>query len=180
MLPVDAVQLLLRLGDRAARRHGQQRGQAQGGVPRFVRILLMGGSDITDAVAERLGVPQDQAEHVKQATGLGAVPGALEPHAASRAIEQAGSTLVEEVRGSIDYYMAQPGSARVGRVVLSGGGSCLSGLVPRLAAATRLPVDTARPLARLQTGRRGLSDAQLPHAEPLVAGPVGLALGLAS
>ena len=33
----------------------------QGGVPRFVRILLMGGADITDAVAERLGVPLDQA-----------------------------------------------------------------------------------------------------------------------
>ena len=29
----------------------------EGGVPRFVRILLMGGQDITDAVAERVGVP---------------------------------------------------------------------------------------------------------------------------
>ena len=34
----------------------------QGGVPRFVRILLMGGQDVTDAVAERMGVPQEQAE----------------------------------------------------------------------------------------------------------------------
>ena len=38
----------------------------QGGVPRFVRILLMGGQDVTDAVAERMGVPQQQAEAMKQ------------------------------------------------------------------------------------------------------------------
>ncbi|MDQ3485910.1 MAG: type IV pilus assembly protein PilM, partial [Actinomycetota bacterium] len=47
----------------------------QGGVPRFVRILLMGGGDITDAVAERLGVATEQAEAVKQTTGLASVPG---------------------------------------------------------------------------------------------------------
>ena len=29
----------------------------QGGVPRFIRILLMGGQDLTDAVAERHGCP---------------------------------------------------------------------------------------------------------------------------
>ena len=28
----------------------------QGGAPRFIRILLMGGQDLTDAVAERMGV----------------------------------------------------------------------------------------------------------------------------
>ena len=43
----------------------------QGGVPRFVRILLMGGQDVTDAVAERMGVPQEQAEALKQQLGLG-------------------------------------------------------------------------------------------------------------
>ena len=42
-----------------------------GGVPRFVRILLMGGQDITDAVAERMGVPQAQAEAMKQQLGIG-------------------------------------------------------------------------------------------------------------
>ena len=56
----------------------------QGGVPRFVRILLMGGADITDAVAERLGVPLDQAESVKQTTGLALVAGSADAHPANR------------------------------------------------------------------------------------------------
>ena len=36
--------------------------------------------------------------------------------------------------------MAQPGAARIDRVVVSGGGSRLTGLAERLGAATRLPV----------------------------------------
>ena len=152
----------------------------QGGVPRFVRILLMGGGDITDAVAERLGVGEEQAESVKQTTGLSVVAGSAEPHPASRVIESSGSAFVEEVRGSLDYYLAQPGSARIGRVVLSGGGSRLGGLVERLTAATRLPVEVARPMSVLKIGKTGLSDEQLAYVEPMVTVPVGLALGVAS
>jgi type IV pilus assembly protein PilM len=152
----------------------------EGGVPRFVRILLMGGADITDAVAERLGVPAVEAEALKQATGLALLPAQVGPHPASRAIESTGSALVEEVRGSLDYYLAQPGSARIGRVVLSGGGSRLSGLVERLSAATRLPVDLAHPMQVLRIGRTGLTEEQLAVVEPMVTVPVGLALGMAS
>jgi type IV pilus assembly protein PilM len=152
----------------------------QGGVPRFVRILLMGGADITDAVAERLGVPMDQAESVKQGSGLMTVAGSVDAHPASRAIEQTGSAFIEEVRGSLDYYLAQVGAARIGRVVISGGGSRLSGLVERLAAATRLPVELARPMSALKLGKTGLTEDQLAYVEPMVTVPVGLAMGVAS
>ena len=152
----------------------------QGGVPRFVRILLMGGADITDAVAERLGVPSAEAEALKQVTGLAAVPAQVDPHPANRAIESTGGALVEEVRGSLDYYLAQPGAARIGRVVVSGGGSRLSGLAARLSAATGLPVEPARPLSVLKIGKTGLTVEQLAIVEPLVTVPVGLALGVAS
>jgi len=152
----------------------------QGGVPRFVRILLMGGADITDAVAERLGVPADQAESVKQTTGLAGVAGMAEAHPANRAIEQTGGAFVEEVRSSLDYYAAQPGASRVGKVVLSGGGSRLGGLVERLSTATRLPVEVAHPMASLRLGKTGLTDDQLAYVEPMVTVPVGLAMGVAS
>jgi type IV pilus assembly protein PilM len=84
------------------------------------------------------------------------------------------------VRGSLDYYLAQPGAARIGRVVLSGGGSRLGGLVERLSAATRLPVEAARPMSALQLGKTGLTDDQLAYVEPMVTVPVGLAMGVAS
>ncbi len=152
----------------------------QGGVPRFVRILMMGGGDITDAIAERLGVPLDQAEAHKQEIGMASASGAVDANPAARAVESTGGAFVEEVRGSLDYFMAQPGAARIGRVVLSGGGSRLAGLADRLASATRLPVQSARPMSTLKLGKTGLTPDQLAYVEPMVTVPVGLAMGVSS
>jgi type IV pilus assembly protein PilM len=150
----------------------------QGGVPRFVRILMMGGADITDAVAERLGVPNEQAEQIKQQTGLAPVAGAADAHPAQRAIEGSGGAFVDEVRGSLDFFSAQPGAPRIGRLVLSGGGSRLAGLAERLSTATRLPVQQARPMSTLKLGKTGLTQDQLAYVEPMVVVPVGLAMGV--
>jgi type IV pilus assembly protein PilM len=153
----------------------------QNGAPRFVRILLMGGDNITEAVSERLGVPFDQAVAVKQQVGMSAVRGEVAgDHPAARVIEASAGSFVEELRGSLDYYLAQPASVPLQRIVLSGGGARLSGLGPRLAAATRLPVEPGVATAALRIGKTGLSAEQLSYVEPQIAVPVGLALGVAS
>jgi type IV pilus assembly protein PilM len=147
----------------------------RGGVPRFVRILLMGGQDITDSVAERLGVPQLEAEGLKQRVGLSGVQGELA--GASRAVESIANSFVDEIRGSLDYYAASNPGAPVERLVVSGGGSLLSGLVDRLASASRRPVVAGDPMASLRIGKTGLDEDQLAVVQPLAAVPVGLALG---
>jgi type IV pilus assembly protein PilM len=150
----------------------------QGGVPRFVRILLMGGQDVTDAVAERMGVPQAQAEAIKQKLA-DPNPG-RDTQAASRVVDIVGAAFVEEVRGSLDYYLASSTSAPISRLVLTGGGARLTGLAQRLQTTTRIPVEIGTPLRSLNVGRTGLSPEQITFVEPLVAVPVGLALGAAS
>jgi type IV pilus assembly protein PilM len=153
----------------------------QNGVPRFVRILLMGGDNITDAVAERMGVPFDEAVAVKQQLGMAPVRGEVSnDHPAARVVESSAGSFVEEVRGSLDYYLAQPGSVPLQRLVISGGGARLTGLGQRLAAATRLPVEPGAATAALRVGKTGLSADQLSYVEPQIAVPVGLALGVAS
>jgi type IV pilus assembly protein PilM len=152
----------------------------EGGMPRFVRILMMGGGDITSSVADRLGVPLDQAEAVKQQTGLAMSGANGDGHPAQRAIEASGGAFIEEVRGSLDFYMAQAGATRIARVIVSGGGSRLGGLAERLSSATRLPVQLARPMATLKIGKTGLTPEQLAYVEPLVVVPVGLAMGVES
>ena len=145
------------------------------GLPRFVRILLMGGQDVTDAVSERLGVPPAQAEAVKQQVAQAGTPEDVE--AVSRAVATTAQDFVDEVRGSLDYYAASNPGTPVERIVVSGGGSRLEGLLGRLSAATRLPVVTGDPMANLRIGSTGLDDAQLDFVKPLAAVPVGLALG---
>lgn len=146
-----------------------------GGVPRFVRILLMGGQDVTDAVAERLGVPNQEAEALKQQV---ATHGTAEDIAAvTRAVASTAQDFVDEVRGSLDYYGASNPGAPVERILVSGGGSRLDGLLDRLAAATRVPVLGGNPLAHVRIGKTGLDERQLDFVTPLAAVPVGLALG---
>jgi type IV pilus assembly protein PilM len=153
----------------------------QNGVPRFVRVLLMGGDNVTEAVAERMGVPMEMAEGVKQESTLGPTPGVpASDHPAARVVESSGHAFVEEIRGSLDYYLAQPASVPLRRVIVSGGGARLGGLVQRLALATRLPVEPASPLSNLRVGKTGLTPDQLSFVEPLVTVPVGLAMGVAS
>jgi type IV pilus assembly protein PilM len=149
----------------------------QGGSPRFVRILLMGGGDVTEALAERAGVPLEHAESLKQSVGMG-IPSQADAHPAARVIESVGGSLVEEIRGSLDYYSAQPAAVRIGRIILTGGGSRLGGFADRLSASTRLPVELGTALSGMKIGKTGLSSEQLDYITPLASVPVGLALGV--
>jgi type IV pilus assembly protein PilM len=149
------------------------------GVPRFIRILLMGGQDLTEAVAERAGVPVQQAEALKQQMGLQADGNSNDQTPAVRALESAVSALLDEIRGSLDYYMASSGSSPIRKLVLTGGGSRLNGLAARLGQSTRLEVQVGNPLASLEVGKTGLSPEQIAFVEPLAVVPVGLALGAA-
>jgi type IV pilus assembly protein PilM len=145
------------------------------GSPRFVRILLMGGQDITDAVADRLGISVAEAEALKQTA---AHTGSSEDLAAvNKALTATAQEFVDEIRNSLDYYAASTPGVPLERILLSGGGSRLDGLAERLSAATRLPVVAGDPLASLKIGRTGLDDDQLAFVRPLAAVPVGLALG---
>src|SRR3954465_7151401 len=115
-----------------------------GGVPRFVRILLIGGQDVTDAVAEQLGVPLAQAEVLKQQAGRVGVEEGLEDVVAS--VSRTAQDFVTEVRGSLDSYAASTPNAPVERLVVPGGGSRLEGILDRLAAATRITVTAGDPM----------------------------------
>jgi type IV pilus assembly protein PilM len=128
-----------------------------------------------------MGVPFEQADGVKQQLGMAPTRGeAQAEHPAARVIEGSAGQFVEEVRGSLDYYLAQPGSVPMQRLVLSGGGARLGGLAARLAAATRLPVEPGAVTSALKVGKTGLSPDQLSYVEPQIAVPVGLAMGVAS
>ncbi len=152
----------------------------QGGVPRFVRMLLMGGGDVTDAVAERMGISLEHAESLKQSSALAVPGGERDDSPAGRVIDAGATAFVEEVRGSLDYYLASPGAVPIRQIVISGGGSLLGNLPQRISMATRLPVVAANPLSQLVIGKTGLSTDQLAFIQPLAAVPVGLAMGVAS
>ena len=142
------------------------------GVLRFVRILLMGGEDVTSTLEQALEVDHDTAERTKLTASAG---GDVDPEAGDL-VAQRLEVLVEEVRGSLDFYQSQEDATPLGRMVVSGGGSLLGPLVERLQAVTGVPVERSRTLAGIRVGRLGLDAEALAELEPTIAVPVGLAL----
>ena len=100
--------------------------------------------------------------------------------AAGRVMEAAGQAIIDQVRGSLDYYMASPGARPIERIVVTGGGSRLAGLAERLTSSTRVEVERGTVFGELEIGKTGLSPEQMSFVEPLAAVPIGLALGGAS
>src|SRR3954454_22426953 len=82
------------------------------------------------------------------------------------------SALAEEIRLSIDFYMAQPDARPVGDVALSGPGSTHEGLAEQLSGLIHLPVAVPEPLGGLDVN--GALNGEDPHRHTVAA---GLALG---
>jgi type IV pilus assembly protein PilM len=74
------------------------------------------------------------------------------PLATSWDSEHAAAQLADEIRLSIDYYMAQLNARPVGEALLSGPGSRDQELVDSLASHLGLPTSVAAPLGRLEVG----------------------------
>jgi len=149
----------------------------ENGVPRFVRILLMGGAGITETLMSGMQIDYDAAEDLKARTGLSDEYGFADEDEGARLITERALRFVDEIRGSLDYYNAQGDAVPVRRAVVSGGGSQLPNLRERLSETLRMPVERGHPMQDLKIGNVGLASEQLIEAEPYLAVAIGLALG---
>lgn len=98
------------------------------------------------------------------------------PQTAVDLMEPVFQRLVSEVRGSVDFYTAQPDAAPVVRVVLTGGGSLLGGLREAIGGSLGITAEIGHPFQRVPMGRMKVSDDQVQVAERYLSVAVGLAL----
>lgn len=149
------------------------------GKPRFVRILPLGGNAVTEALVADLGYSEQEAEQRKASPSSSGPDGPSwsDGDDAAGIISQRTDRLIEEIRGSSDYYAAQPGAVSITSILISGGPSRMPDLDARLAAALGMPVTVGRPLAGVTVGATGLPDEELVRAEPYLSVALGLALG---
>lgn len=151
------------------------------GTIRFLRILTIGGSTFTDALGERMPMEPEQAEHYKRRTGVAidGVPEAGEGEDLARSIlTEEADILIEEIRGSVDYYLGQSGAERLERLYVAGNGARLPNLANRLGRSLGVGIEPVRVLdeEKMKVGKLGLSDVELAQAQPVLPVPVGLAL----
>jgi type IV pilus assembly protein PilM len=144
----------------------------QQGRPQFVRTIGSGGNATTAAIASSLDLPLTDAEALKRRLG--------EPtpqvQAAERSAQASMVELVGEIRNSIQYFASLPGRLPVSRVLVTGGGSYLYGLIPMMEAQIRLPVQPVSPLARLDLSKVAMTPDQAAQVSAVLSTPIGLAL----
>jgi type IV pilus assembly protein PilM len=143
----------------------------EGGVPHFVRTIAEGGDTVTAAIAGTLDLPLDDAETTKRNLDQAG------PHirAAAAAANEGATSLINEIRSSIEYYSTLPGRSEIRRVTVTGGGSRLSGLLDRLQQNLRAEVVRGSALSRIDTSAL-LSPEDVVNRDPLCAVVIGLAL----
>lgn len=118
----------------------------------FTRVAPAGLEDIAASLAGSAGLSQDNARLWLNHVGLGQPVEQLEgdPELIAKtrtALEAGASSLLDELRLTLDFYGAQEGAVPVERVVLSGPASAIPGLVDRMAPVLGVPLEARSPYA---------------------------------
>ena len=84
-------------------------------------------------------------------------------------------TVIGEITRSLDIFSATSADSRIGRIVLSGGGSKVPGLDSLFREKTNIPVERMNPLARMLPSTK-FEPSYLEEVAPFLGVGVGLAL----
>ncbi len=174
LLGGDGPQGLLDIGATMA-----QIAVVRGGIIRFVRILSTGGDAFTAGLAADLGIEREEAEDMKRRIGVspsGSPSGDEPDDVARRSLTRIADELIEEIRGSVNYYLTQAGEPALDRLVVSGNGARLPHLANRVARALSTRVEPVRVLDHVSVGRVQMTESQLLQLQPVLPAAVGLAL----
>jgi type IV pilus assembly protein PilM len=138
-----------------------------GGETCFSREIGIGGQDMTQAAARRLGVENTEAEAIKRD------PQGREAEV-SRAITPVLEDMVSELSLSLDYVENREG-LRVEEILLSGGGVLAPGTVSFLEQATGRTTRTWNPLEGLRVAEGRVNLQEMQACAPSLAVAIGLA-----
>src|SRR2546427_6921978 len=141
----------------------------RGGSTIFARDIPFGWNNYTQAIAQQLKIPFEQAEAAKLGRDVGVRWETVVP-----ALEAVSRELSLEVQRTFDYFASTAESERIGKIVLAGGCAQLPGLNEYLASNWGIPVELARPFERIEVAPAYAEEAAA--MAPALAVAVGLGL----
>ncbi len=141
----------------------------------FTRDASFGGNQYTSLLQKELGLTFDQAERVKRGMPL---PEGVEPREIEPILDTVSDILALEIQKTMDFYRAtvEDGESAVQKILISGGGSKLNGLVEFLAKQFEIPVEVFDPFRKIRVDSRGFDPEYMREIVPEMAIAVGLAL----
>ena len=141
----------------------------------FTRDASFGGNQYTSLLQKELGLTFDQAERVKRGMP---VPDDVEHREIEPILDTVSDILALEIQKTMDFYRAtvEDGESAVQRILVSGGGSKLKGLVEFLSKRFEMPVEMFDPFRKIRVDSRGFDPEYMREIVPEMAIAVGLAL----
>ena len=141
----------------------------------FTRDASFGGNQYTSLLQKELGLNFDQAEQVKRGMPL---PEGVESREIAPILDTVSDILSLEIQKTMDFFRAtaEDGESAVQKILISGGGSKLNGLVDFLARQFEIPVEVFNPFLRIRIDSRGFDPEYMREIVPEMAIAVGLAL----
>jgi type IV pilus assembly protein PilM len=123
---------------------------AKGRACLFTRVSPVGLEGVAESLSGSTGLSREHARtwlsHVGLAQPVEAIEGDPETVALARtAMESGASSLLDELRLSLDFYATQEAALPVERIVLCGPGSVVPGLSDRMELALGLPISIGCP-----------------------------------
>ena len=146
------------------------------GIPAFTRDIMTGGALYTEEIQKALSVTYEEAERIK----MGGTPGEdgqvqdVIPQEVEQAMRSVSESVIGEIARSLDFFAATSTDARISKVLLSGGGSKISGFAAAFKQRTGLDTDLMNPLAHMLPSK-GFDAEYLAAMGPLLAVGIGLA-----
>lgn len=149
---------------------------ATGTSPEFVRLLPSGGDDVTRSMSRALGIDFAEAEQDKIARGLQGGAASGRDLEAETVLRENIAALIESIRNTLKFYVSTNPNRAITRVLLTGGGSRLTGLAPVLTRALGVPTAHADALGSFAVSKR-LASSGMSRWSLELAAPLGVALG---
>ena len=142
----------------------------------FTRDITVGGSQFTDVLQRSLGLSYQQAEAVKR--GVSHAVEGLEEKSIEPLMNNVTEIVAMEIQKTFDFYRAttEDNHTVVQKILISGGGSKLTGLAQDLSARLELPVEVLDPFRNIKVDARKFDPDYLSEIMPEMAVAVGLAM----
>ncbi len=142
----------------------------------FTRDITVGGSQFTDILQRNLGLSFQQAEAVKR--GVVDPSGEMDEKSIEPLMNNVTEMVAMEIQKTFDFYRAttEDTGVVVQKILISGGGSKLSGLAEDISNKLELPVEVLDPFRQIKVDTRKFDPDYLSEIMPEMAVAVGLAV----
>lgn len=114
------------------------------GSIRLTATFAFGSDTFTKKISSALGIQESEAEKLKQKVGI-----SKNENKIRKILEEPLGVLLSEIARAIKYYQSQKGEAGVSKILLTGGGAGLSGLVNFIQEGTGLKTERGNPWRRV-------------------------------